>query len=81
MVEIDGPAYHQNEQVQRDKYRDSVNLALDDVKTHRFGPVGVTERACETATLVAATLQRNGWKGSPRRCRRADCTVRAPRRT
>jgi hypothetical protein len=81
VVEIDGPTYHQNEQVQQDKHRDSVNLALDDVKTHRFGPVGVTERACETASLVAATLQRGGWKGSPRRCRRADCTVRPPRRT
>jgi hypothetical protein len=81
VVEIDGPSYHQNEQVQRDKRRDSVNLALDDVKTHRFGPVDVTERACETAALVAATLQRSGWKGSPRPCRRPGCTVKPLRRT
>ncbi len=44
VVEIDGPGYHQNEQVQQDKNRDNMNLALDDVKTHRFGPVAVTER-------------------------------------
>jgi hypothetical protein len=74
-VEIDGPAYHQNERVQADKDRDNANLAVDDVKTFRFGPVAVTERACETAAMVAVTLQRNGWPGSPRRCRRVGCAV------
>lgn len=77
VVEIDGPAYHQNERVQLDNDRDNLNLALDDVKTHRFGPVGVTERACETAALVAATLRRNGWSGFPRPCRRPNCLVGA----
>lgn len=74
-VEIDGPAYHENEQVQRDKDRDNANLAADDVKTFRFGPVAVTQRVCETAAMVAVTLQRNGWRGVPRSCRRAGCTV------
>jgi hypothetical protein len=81
-VEIDGPAYHQYERVQIDKHRDNVNLAADDVKTFRFGPVDVTERACATASMVAVTLQRNGWQGSPRPCRRPSCTVprsRTPR--
>jgi hypothetical protein len=77
VVEIDGTAYHQNERVQLDKDRDNINLALEDVKTHRFGPVGVTERACETAALVAATLHHNGWQGSPRPCRRPNCPVGA----
>ena len=77
-VEIDGPAYHQNEQVQRDKDRDNANLAADDVKTFRFGPVAVTERACETAAMVAITLQRNGWQGSPRPCRRPGCAIGRP---
>jgi hypothetical protein len=76
-VEIDGPAYHRNERVQLDKDRDNVNLALDNVKTHRFGPVSVTERACETAVLVAATLQHNGWQGSAQPCRRPNCPVRS----
>ncbi len=76
VVEVDGPAYHQNEQVQLDKERDNVNLAFDNVRTHRFGPVAVTERACETAAMVAATLQRSGWRGSPRRCRRPNCVIR-----
>jgi len=74
-VEIDGPRYHQNEQVQHDHHRDNLNLALDGVKTHRFGPVEVTERACETAIMVAATLRRNGWRGSPRPCGRPGCRV------
>jgi len=74
-VEIDGPAYHENEQVQQDKDRDNANLAADDVKTFRFGPAAVTERACETAAMVAVTLQRHGWTGVPRPCRRAGCTV------
>jgi len=77
-VEIDGPGYHQNEQVQRDKDRDNANLAADDVRTFRFGPVAVTERACETAAMVAGTLQRNGWRGSPRPCRRSGCTISPP---
>ncbi len=81
-IEIDGPAYHENEQVQRDRERDNANLAADDVKTFRFGPVAVTERACETAAMVARTLQRNGWQGVPRPCRRAGCAVgRAVSRT
>lgn len=81
VVEIDGPDYHQNERVQLDKDRDNRNLAIDDVKTHRFGPVGVTERACQSAALLAATLQRNGWDGVPHPCHRPDCIIgsRAPR--
>ena len=78
-VEIDGPAYHQYERVQFDKDRDNVNLAADDVKTFRFGPVAVTERACETAAMVAATLRRAGWRGSPCPCRRPGCPVRLVR--
>jgi very-short-patch-repair endonuclease len=77
-VEIDGPAYHQNEQVQRDKERDNANLATDDVRTFRFGPVAVTQQACQTAAMVAGTLRRNGWHGVPHPCRRASCTVGRP---
>jgi hypothetical protein len=79
VVEIDGPAFHQNERVQLDKDRDNINLALDDIRTHRFGPVGVTEQACLTAALVAATLHRNGWHGSPHPCRRPGCVIRSRR--
>ncbi len=81
VVEIDGPHYHQNEQVQQDKDRDNANLALEGVKTHRFGPAAVTERACETAAMVAATLRRSGWRGSPHPCRRRTCTVAFVSRT
>jgi len=74
-VEIDGPAYHRYERVQHDKDRDNLNLALDDAKTLRFGPVGVTEHACASAALVCATLRNNGWRGNPRPCRRPGCPV------
>jgi hypothetical protein len=74
-VEVDGPAYHQGDRAAADKDRDNLNLAADAAQTFRFGPVGVTERACESAALVAAGLRRNGWTGTPRPCRRPGCTV------
>ncbi|HEY0936586.1 MAG TPA: type IV toxin-antitoxin system AbiEi family antitoxin domain-containing protein [Trebonia sp.] len=78
VVEIDGPSYHQNERVEQDNDRDNVNLATEDVKTFRFGPAQVTEHACRTATMVAVTLRRNGWPGTPRRCRRPGCAAGLP---
>jgi very-short-patch-repair endonuclease len=73
IVEIDGPDFHRNEQVQRDNARDNANLAADGVSTFRFGPVDVTEHACQTAAMVAAALRRNGWRDSPRPCHRVGC--------
>ena len=78
-VELDGPAFHRDEQVWKDKRRDNLNLARDGAETFRFGPVEVTERACESAAMVAVTLARNGWKGAPRPCRRKGCPLRSPR--
>ena len=78
-VEVDGPAYHRDEQVWRDKRRDNLNLAEDGAETFRFGPLEVTELACESAGMVAAALARNGWKGTPHPCRRAGCALRQPR--
>jgi hypothetical protein len=80
-VEIDGPNYHQNEQVSRDNRRDNLNLAEDDTRTFRFGPVEVTELACESAAMVAATLRRNGWQGKSHPCRRTACELRPPTKT
>ena len=74
-VELDGPAFHRDEQVWKDKRRDNLNLAEDGAATFRFGPVEVTELACESAAMVAATLARNGWDGAPRPCRRRACVV------
>jgi hypothetical protein len=77
IVEIDGPDFHRNERVLGDNVRDNANLAVDDVSTFRFGPVDVTQHACATAAMVAATLRRNGWPGFPRPCRRAECQFAA----
>jgi hypothetical protein len=77
-VELDGATYHPPEQMRQDKRRDNVNLAADDVRTYRFGLVEVTEGACHTAAMVAASLQRNGWQGQPRPCGRQGCRVGRP---
>ena len=74
-VEIDGPTYHRGERGQKDKDRDNLNLAADGIQTFRFGPVNLTERACESAAMVAESLRRNGWGGRPRSCRRLGCQV------
>lgn len=74
-VELDGAAYHPPEQTRRDKHRDNVNLAADDTRTYRFTLVDVTERACVSAAMVAATLRRNGWQGKPHPCRRPGCPI------
>jgi hypothetical protein len=78
-VELDGPAFHRDEQVWKDKRRDNLNLAQDGAETFRFGPVEVTELACESAGMVAAALARNGWTGAPHPCRRPGCSLRKPR--
>jgi hypothetical protein len=75
VVEVDGPVYHQGDRAAADRDRDNLNLAADAAQTFRFGPVGVTERVCESAALVAATLRRSGWTGTPHPCHRPDCTV------
>jgi hypothetical protein len=72
-VELDGAAYHPPEQTRKDKRRDNVNLAVDDARTYRFDIVDVTERACLSAAMVAASLRRNGWRGQPHPCRRPGC--------
>jgi hypothetical protein len=77
-VELDGAAYHPPEQMLRDKRRDNINLAIDGAHTYRFGIVDVTERACDTAAMVAASLCRNGWQGEPHPCRRPGCQVGRP---
>ena len=77
-VEIDGPAYHEGDRAAPDRDRDNYNLAADAVQTLRFGPVGVTERACGSAALVAATLRRNGWTGIPHPCHRPGCRIARP---
>jgi hypothetical protein len=74
-VELDGAAYHPPEQARQDKRRDNVNLAADDARTYRFDIVDVTERACHTAAMVAASLRRNGWGGTPHPCGRPGCDV------
>jgi very-short-patch-repair endonuclease len=74
-VELDGPSFHRAERVWQDKRRDNLNLAADGAQTFRFGPVEVTDGVCESAAMVAATMRRNGWKGTPRPCRRRGCSV------
>lgn len=73
-VELDGVTYHRDK-LHEDRHRDNVNLAVDDVRTFRFDIVDLTEGACQSAAMVAASLRRNGWPGKPHPCRRPGCTV------
>lgn len=77
-VELDGAAYHPPEQIRRDRDRDNVNLWVDDARTYRFTLVDATEKACESAAMVAASLRRHGWQGRPHPCRRPGCKVGQP---
>jgi hypothetical protein len=74
-VELDGITYHPPEQTLRDRRRDNLNLAVDDARTFRFTLVDVTERACESAAMVATSLVRGGWPGPPHPCQRPGCEV------
>jgi hypothetical protein len=65
--ELDGRLGHEwtGDQL-RDRRRDGWAAASGAV-TLRHGYADIME-PCETARLVAATLQARGWRGSPRRC-------------
>lgn len=67
VVEIDGRVAHPEEARWRDRRRDNVNAAYG-LTTIRLGYVDVSHRACLSAAVVASTLTRRGWEGTPRRC-------------
>jgi hypothetical protein len=70
LVELDGRLDHTRV---RDRDRDlerDLDAALDELLTVRLGWGQAVGRPCETASKVARILQRRGWTGSPRRCRK-----------
>jgi hypothetical protein len=74
-VELDGAAYHSEEDKRAGDVHVNANIANSDVRTMRFGWVAVTEGRCETAQQVAGSLRRHGWTGTPHSCR-AGCPVK-----
>jgi hypothetical protein len=67
VVELDGILAHSPENRNRDARRDNANT-LDGYQTLRYSWVPVAYHACETARQVFALLQRNGYRGTLRRC-------------
>jgi hypothetical protein len=67
VIELDGQASHPDERRWNDKHRDNA-AAAEGLATLRYGWADVTERACETATEIAAVLRGRGWPGTLRRC-------------
>lgn len=67
VVELDGKASHPDEQRWQDKHRDNA-AAANGFITLRYSWADVTERSCETAAEIAATLARRGWPGPLKRC-------------
>jgi hypothetical protein len=66
-VEVDGSVAHPADQRWSDIRRDNANTASGSV-TLRFGWTDITQHPCQVAMLVAETLRRRGWKGTPRPC-------------
>ena len=67
VVELDGREAHPEWFRWADIRRDNASAATGQV-TLRYGWDDVTERPCQTAREVAATLRENGWTGTLRRC-------------
>lgn len=66
VIELDGIAFHPQEQRSRDTERD--NEAAVSGTTLRYGWAAVTRGACETARQQAAALRYRGWTGTLRPC-------------
>jgi hypothetical protein len=67
IVELDGRSAHPESSRHLDTQRDNANVAGGWVIL-RYGWTEVSERSCEIAVQLAATLRRRGWPGSLRRC-------------
>ena len=66
-VEVDGSAAHPADQRWSDIRRDNINTASGSA-TLRFGWTDITQHPCQVAMLVADTLRRRGWQGTPHPC-------------
>lgn len=66
-VEADGSAAHPADQRWSDIRRDNANTASGSA-TLRFGWTDITQHPCQVAMLVADTLRRRGWQGTPHPC-------------
>jgi hypothetical protein len=76
VVELDGRGAHPEWYRWADIRRDNATAATGQV-TLRYGWGDVTERPCQTALEIAATLREHGWTGTLRRCG-SRCPVRRP---
>jgi hypothetical protein len=76
VVELDGREAHPEWFRWADIRRDNASAATGQV-TLRYGWGDVTERPCQTALEVAATLREHGWTGTLRRCG-SGCLAREP---
>ncbi len=69
VVELDGRMFHDSARARdRDLDRD-LAAALDGRTTIRLGWGQVFDRACTTAARIGVLLSRQGWTGTPTRCR------------
>ncbi len=71
IVELDGRGYHDNPKAwDNDARRDIAELATSDRTTIRVTYGLVFGDECRTAGWIGEVLNRHGWTGSTRRCRR-----------
>jgi hypothetical protein len=74
-VELEGLAYHPDDEAARDDLRDN-ELVLRGRAVLRYGWGPVAGTPCCTALEVATVLAGRGWRGQPRACS-TDCAVRS----
>ena len=73
LVETDGQKFHQGIAASGDAARDNAHLELG-IVTLRFTWSQVRRDSCRVARQVAVVLQRGGWRGEPKPCRRCPPT-------
>jgi len=73
-AELDGRLAHPADELWRDKHRDNDNMVRG-IDTLRFSWSDVSDRPCETATIIATVLKRHNWQSPPHPCSRPGCAV------
>jgi hypothetical protein len=67
-VELEGLAYHPDDEAARDDGRDNAAVVAGDAVL-RYGWAAVVGSPCAVAAEVAAVLRARGWRGQIRPCR------------
>jgi hypothetical protein len=75
-VELDGLAFHQPEDLARDRRRSNETTIAADTDTLRYGFKEVANHPCQQAEQLARALVKHSWEARKLKpCKRPDCAV------